>query len=500
VSASPGREGYARPRARVLLLWASGLTAGCGGSAAAGGPAPERLVLVEVPRGALDAAGLSFRDPYPSGARVVVRRAERPQESARLLSDGFDAAGAPCLDAAGRRLLFVGRREQGQRWRVFEVSLEGGTPRAISPEGADATSACWLPGGRVVYACDLEGTLDPLDGGSAFSLYVDSRDGTPPVRITFDPSSEVDPTVLADGRILFAVRQAEGSGREAGAWSFLTVAADGTGVAAFHGSHEGPPLKRRPRQVGARVLFPAGESVAGAAELAAVTMRRPLAERSTLGAGGAWRSAEDLDGERLLVSRRLAGAASFELVALDPGSGAAQVLLDDPALDEVDAVLARTRPPPRGKLSLVDAAQPTGELLCLDARLTDREGSVDRHAGAAVELEVLRALPRARPRADAAGAPFQLESEVLGRAPLAADGSVFVEVPADTPLRLRTLDATGRVVLDSGGWIWVRPAEKRGCVGCHEDRERAPANHFPQALAGDDPRPVVLGLTEVASR
>ena len=83
---------------------------------------------------------------------------------------------------------------------------------------------------------------------------------------------------------------------------------------------------------------------------------------------------------------------------------------------------------------------------------------------------------------------------------LAADGSVFLEVPADTPLRLRTLDEQGRAVIDSGGWVWVRPAEKRGCIGCHEDRERAPANRFPEVLTGDDPRPIVVGPREVAER
>jgi hypothetical protein len=480
-----------------LLAGVAVLLSSCDRSSSLG-PAPERLILVEVPRGALDEAGFSFREPYPSGARVVVCDPQRPDENARWVSAGFDAAGAPSVDAAGQRLLFVGRRTPQDPWQVYEVALDGGRPRAISPPDANATSACWLAGGAVVYACDLEGTLDPLDGGRAFSLYVDRRDGSEPTRITFGLSSEVDPTVLADGRVLYAVRQDSGPGREAGSWSFLTVSNDGTGAYAFHGSHHEPTLKRRPRQVGARVLFPAGEATGGGAELAVVSMRRPLHERSTLASavGATWRSAEDLDGARLLVTHRAEGSSSFGAFALDPESGQLDVIVDDPDVEEVDAVLARTRPVPRGKLSLVDPDKPTGELLVLDARLTDRDWVVDPGAGRPIELEVERAVPRT----GAVSTPFEPATEVLGRAPLAADGSVFVEVPANTPLRLRTRDADGRVVLDSGGWIWVRPAEKRGCIGCHEDRERAPTNRFPEALAGDDPRPVVLGRTEVPTR
>ena len=39
------------------------------------------------------------------------------------------------------------------------------------------------------------------------------------------------------------------------------------------------------------------------------------------------------------------------------------------------------------------------------------------------------------------------------------------------------LDEAG-MALRSCGWIWVRNRETRGCIGCHEDGERAPENRF----------------------
>jgi hypothetical protein len=69
----------------------------------------------------------------------------------------------------------------------------------------------------------------------------------------------------------------------------------------------------------------------------------------------------------------------------------------------------------------------------------------------------------------------------VGEAPVEADGSFNVEVPANTPLLLQTLDERG-LALANCGWIWVQPKEKRGCIGCHEDPERIPENEYVLAL------------------
>ena len=59
-------------------------------------------------------------------------------------------------------------------------------------------------------------------------------------------------------------------------------------------------------------------------------------------------------------------------------------------------------------------------------------------------------------------------ARVLGTAPLAADGSFYVEVPADRLLHLQVLDSDRRVVGNQLTWIYPRPGETKSCVGCHE--------------------------------
>jgi hypothetical protein len=69
---------------------------------------------------------------------------------------------------------------------------------------------------------------------------------------------------------------------------------------------------------------------------------------------------------------------------------------------------------------------------------------------------------------------------LLGEAPVEADGSFHVDIPADLPVQLQILDDEG-MALSTCGWIWTKPREFRGCIGCHEDPELTPENRFVEA-------------------
>jgi hypothetical protein len=261
------------------------------------------------------------------------------------------------------------------------------------------------------------------------------------------------------------------------------VRIDGTGLAALYGSHEGPTWKRRPAVVGERVVFLAADDGDVLGAPSAVALRRPLRSLAPVapGVAGAWRSARAAPGGGLLVSHAPDPAANdtFGLYVLAGEGGAAtHPLRDDPAVHELDAMSARPRPAPRGLVSTVTADARTGTILCLDARLTDRATTGGPPAAA---LQVLAATPR--PAAGAAAAPYAPDTTLVASTPLAGDGSVAMEVPADVPLVFRTVDADGATRQDSRGWAWIRPGETRACIGCHEDREIAPPNRVPEAVA-----------------
>jgi hypothetical protein len=131
---------------------------------------------------------------------------------------------------------------------------------------------------------------------------------------------------------------------------------------------------------------------------------------------------------------------------------------------------AAVRPRAQGHLSMVRPEVGHGRVVVLDAR------PARAPAAAALRLVAL----------DGPFAPGRHPPRrVLGTVPLAPDGSVFGHVPADTPLLVEVLDAEGTVVEASRSPFWVRPNETRGCIGCHEPRDRAPPNVRPAAVLAD---------------
>ncbi len=93
------------------------------------------------------------------------------------------------------------------------------------------------------------------------------------------------------------------------------------------------------------------------------------------------------------------------------------------------------------------------------------------------------------------------QERILGNAPVEKDGSFYMTVPADMPVRFALLDANGVVVREQKSWIWTRPGEDRGCLGCHENPAFAPENHWPMTLQRfDTPTPVGIAAHPAAAK
>jgi hypothetical protein len=104
-------------------------------------------------------------------------------------------------------------------------------------------------------------------------------------------------------------------------------------------------------------------------------------------------------------------------------------------------------------------------LLALDARIS-REGLM-RNTPTEVQVEVQ----------DTNG-----NSVVLGKAPVEQDGSFYVRVPGDRPIRVSLLSKGGAVLRQERGWFWARGGEQRYCTGCHAGPERGSDNRVPAVL------------------
>jgi hypothetical protein len=65
---------------------------------------------------------------------------------------------------------------------------------------------------------------------------------------------------------------------------------------------------------------------------------------------------------------------------------------------------------------------------------------------------------------------------ILGEVPVEEDGSVYFEVPAGAHVFFQLLDKDKKMVQSMRSGIMVQPGERKGCIGCHEDRLSAPVS------------------------
>jgi len=457
-------------------------------------PAPGEgtvIVVTQVPANAGSEtvrSGFSLDERYPPGSRIVATKFDAASAAdARVLSRGFAAAGAPAPSPDLREVLFAGRRRPDSRWGIYQARLGGSKIRAIVELDRDCGDPVYLANDRLAFVC----ADDP--GGAisrpTSSLYTASTKGAAVERITFGAGSALDPSALQDGRILFSMWQGPGAGRpDGGATSLFTVNPDGSMIEPFSGSHRAPAFKFRARPTADQgVVYLAADRPAGVVLVERVELARPQApaqvlplflERGVVREALRPYSVQPLAGGGLLVSARLESAAVRATSAVyraAPAGTDVSVVFDDPAWHEVEVVAMIPTPSPRGRPSALNPELQTGTLICYDVARTDGNVGPSPRAAHPTALSV-EALTWPGGSEGAARRVVQ-----LGEIPVQPDGSILLEVPADVPIRVRSIDADMREIKASE-WFWLRPGEVRACFGCHENREAAPVNRYIQAL------------------
>ena len=308
----------------------------------------------------------------------------------------------------------------------------------ITSGDTDCIRPFYLPEDRIVYT--------RVGAAESFLETASLVDGKTQ-RLSFVPNRYLTDDVLRDGRILFEAGTAK---RE-----LYTVYPDGTGVEAVrcdHGTDRG-----NGRQISsgdlifdlgagglARFTSALAEQVADAPKVAG-----PIAEISP----STW-----------IVSER-AASGYFGLYVWDTARKRLTPLDISANANSVDPVIVATRVAPTRFPSGLVPTRTTGNLLCLNAH-------VSRTPLPETPLHTVRVYTE-----DNRESP-----QLLGETAIEPDGSFFIEVPADKPIRMELLDAAGRIIRAQHDWFWMRPSEQRICVGCHAGPEHAPDNKVPGIL------------------
>ena len=433
---------------------------------------------------------------FPEGSRLVRftpdRRLEgRPQGVTDLTPDFF-AVSDPQVSFDGSKVLFAGKVAAGSPWQVWEMGVDGSGKRQVTHCDGDCVRPAYMARDQIVYtALPPGGQPSASSSSSGSQLYVSGSDGSEAHPITFGPGDFKVEAVLQDGRILASARNPLGpASRDGGpaetheTRELYTVRPDGTAIAAFRCDHH-PGVRRGDATElddGSVVFVKTRAERQTGGELA--VFRRGSMHNSPLGpVAEVYGSPRRWNGDGLVVAKKQLSSKGgrFDLYSFDVAHGrTGEALFADPELSSLDAVPVASHTPPRWYWSILNPQLKIGYFVCLDSRIS-MDAAGGRFSANIVKVRVLTL--------DGASG----SERVLGEAPVESDGSFYIAVPPDQPLRFETFDAGGKLVHAQKSWIWARSGEERGCVGCHDDKAVTAENTWPLALKRLD-SPARIGL------
>lgn len=429
-----------------------------------------------------------FDIPCPSkiGRKLYSLGPVGPGAEPRLLVDaGSGAIGSPSTSYDGKSILMAMAAEGESFFHIYRVPIDpaslgrSGPPQRLTDGPFHDIDPAELPDGRIVFTSTRAGSFEEYHNPPSRALFVMQPDGSRIRPITSTLTFDNEPKVTADGRIAF-IRTDNFFDRAKVETQIHVIRPDGTDGLTEIGADVGADYGVRLRALGYGSPAPLPDG-----RLACISSRGNFictpgaAEPSFQRLSGGLGDLAPLPDGRLLATvlrPEVTRMVSDVLAVLDPRDNRLVSIYESPDGSIHSPVYLGPRPRPPVLADAVDhrrAGRPgaTGVLFCQNVRFT-RKTKADWQQIRAIRVLGAKALTTRSSHSHIVHAGH--ETVELGTVPLAPDGSFAVEVPADMPLALQAVDAEGRSELNEMSWIYVRPGERRSCLGCHHSRNATP--------------------------
>ncbi|MFZ5830662.1 MAG: hypothetical protein ACOY3P_11270, partial [Planctomycetota bacterium] len=432
-------------------------------------------------------------------------------------------------------------------FNVYSLDLANGELKQLTDTRYNDAAPCWLPDGRVAFISDRrelhvrchpnlplsekKGTQQTNVQPCA-SLYSMEADGTDVVQLSWHETSEVFPRVTNDGQIVYTRWDYIDREFHAG-HSIWFCMPDGRDPRSLHGNYPLPHDAfdetsasfdvRRKRLRDGRHLRPWTEycirPIPDSPKFLAVASLHHKSARGELVLidpripdDGAMSQVKRITSEALPAEND-EGKASYRgglpytwpfplsedyylathlpsnsLVLLDR-FGNQDVLYSRPGILFAIPRRPRVRPPVvpvltyQGKRAGAPGHQPAtiGVMNVYESDFDWPQGTVIK------SLRIVQIFPRPW------SSPFQRVGEsymsgtinrmALGTVPVEDDGSAYFEAPVECEIYFQALDARGLAIQSMRSGTYVHPGEQLRCVGCHEDKWKAPRAVSPIAMS-----------------
>lgn len=469
---------------------------------------------------------------YHGGENLYLLSPVWPREEQKLTNltklTGGGVQG-PELSYDGKKILFAMRRDNAtDGFHIFEMNLDGSDLKQLTDGNCNDVDPAYLPDGRIVFCSDRAGYHEYYHQERSRVIHVMNADGSDVQQVTFNPNQDYEPLPLQNGFVVYASYRfyaQDGSPGPVRGEYFLqriettlrTIRPDGSGDDLFYGAMRGSyytPLLPTPDSLQYQGKHPRGHLVGVAVSqqkemadgrLACVTpagltmidpgLKRTDCERPVYPellnlAGGEEVYIHNHDQMNPhgrfttpypAVSPLDAGAKKddwlyvshtpwydlrrngYGIYLFNTTTRRKVLVYDDPEMADIDPVPVYARPVPKILRSVVKPGKDTGRVYCVSVFNSDLPYD---HS----TVKYVRVIA-ARQQGLTINANASFRTRILGQIPLEEDGSFYVEVPADTPLRFILLDADEQTIIHESEFNYVRPGETKGCIGCHEPKD-----------------------------
>ncbi len=441
--------------------------------------------------------------------------------------DEWGAALDPEASFDGTKVLFS-MRKAGQRYNsdhprftIYEMNVDGTNLVQLTfPNGYDDMDPAYIDDNHIVFGSTKNQIMDEYERRIVPQLFVAERkaDGSfgEPRQITFNQSHDQNPFVHSSGKIYYTRWDHLGGPNK---MPLFSVNPDGTGQFVLYGADENfstPGMTSGQRTfMEARELHDGGivaslmertSTFEGGAicivDLSKFTSPPKIITPSTSPYNNTENASEaifktpypimDNGEEKILVAESAHetggdiknGKVNYDLFIMDKTGENRRLIHSDPDYNDYDPVVMAPRGykvQPYKMDSLVEKAlannQKTGMFFDANvySRQSDGQPSTEELKGAIRFVRVLAAIgtPNGCDFCSQTMGNTEFERQrVIGYADVRADSSFSIEVPANTPMHVQTLDENGMMLVNQLQWINVMPGEQRMCTGCHGTRDK----------------------------
>ena len=421
----------------------------------------------------------------------------------------------PELSFDGKKIIFSMRKNKDDFYHIYEINTDGSELKQLTfAEGVSDIDPLYLPDGGIVFSSTRQPKYCMCNRHIMCNLYRMEADGANITQIGVSTLFEGHSSLLNDGRILYDRWEYvdRNFGDAQGLW---TVNPDGTKHSIYYGNNTQSPggvidARQIPgtdqvicifgschdRPWGALAIIDRKKGVDGVEPVVQIW---PEDSRKLVDNG-------DLDSfkwieyffedpyplnENFFLASRTIWAKPGGWMHLDSKSGiyligrdGTQELIIEGNRSLFDPMIIEPRPKPHAIPSNRNYTDKKGSFYVQNVYHGTHMKGVE--PGTAKYLRVIES-PEKRTwtkngwggqgeQAPAVNWHSFENKRILGEVPVEEDGSANFEVPSGTFVYFQLLDKDKKMIQSMRSGTMVMPGEVNGCIGCHEDRLKAPRN------------------------